>query len=112
MQMITDPQRARRSDPGDPDVCNVYAFHQLYTDSETRRQIDSQCRKAEIGCVECKRIMAENLVQALGPLQEKRQYYLSHPEIVEEIMIEGSRKARQIAAETLRQAKAALRIDY
>ena len=112
MQMITDPQRARRSDPGNPDVCNVYEFHKLYTDPETCRQIDSQCRKAEIGCVECKRIMAENLIQALAPLQEKRQHYLSHPEIVQEIMIEGSRKARQIAMETLKQAKAALRINY
>ncbi len=112
MQMITDPQRARRSDPGNPDVCNVYEFHRLYTDPDTRRQIDSQCRNAEIGCVECKRIMAENLIQALAPLQEKRQFYLSHPEIVQEITIEGSRKARQIAMETLRQVKAALRIDY
>ena len=112
MQMVTDPQRARRSDPGNPDVCNVFEFHKLYTDPETNRQIDSQCRKAEIGCVECKRLMAENLVQALAPLQEKRQYYLSNPEIVEEIMIEGSSKARQIAVETLLQAKAALRIDY
>jgi tryptophanyl-tRNA synthetase len=112
MQMITDPQRARRSDPGNPDVCNVYEFHRLYTDPETRQQIDRQCRKAEIGCVECKRIMAENLIQALAPMQEKRQFYLSHPEMVQEIMIEGSRKARQIAVETLRQVKAALRIDY
>jgi tryptophanyl-tRNA synthetase len=112
MQMITDPQRARRSDPGNPDVCNVYEFHRLYTDPETRQQIDRQCRKAEIGCVECKRIMAENLIQALASMQEKRQFYLSHPEMVQEIMIEGSRKARQIAVETLRQVKAALRIDY
>jgi tryptophanyl-tRNA synthetase len=112
MQMITDPQRARRSDPGNPEVCNVFEFHRLYTDPEIRQQIDRQCRKAEIGCVECKRIMAENLIQALAPLQEKRRFYLSHPEIVQEIIIEGSRKARQIAVETLGQAKAALRIDY
>jgi tryptophanyl-tRNA synthetase len=112
MQMVTDPQRARRSDPGNPDVCNVFEFHRLYTDAEARQQIDRECRKAEIGCVECKRMMAENLIRALAPLQEKRGFYLSHPEIVQEIMIEGSRKARQIAMETLRQTKAALRIDY
>jgi tryptophanyl-tRNA synthetase len=112
MQMITDPQRARRSDPGNPDVCNVFEFHRLYTNPDTVQQIDSQCRHAEIGCVECKRLMADNLVQALAPLREKRQFYLAHPEIVQEIMVEGSRKARRIATETLQQAKAALRIDY
>lgn len=112
MQMITDPQRARRSDPGNPDVCNVYEFHKLYTDPEMNRQIDKQCRNAEIGCVECKKVMADNLVKALAPLHEKRDYYLAHPEIVEEIMIEGSRKARAIAVETIRQVKAAVKIDY
>jgi tryptophanyl-tRNA synthetase len=112
MQMITDPQRARRSDPGNPDVCNVYEFHRLYTDPETCRQIDTQCRQAEIGCVECKRVMAENLIQALAPMREKREFYLSHPEIVQEIMVEGSRRARQIAVETLGQVKALLHMDY
>ena len=112
MQMITDPQRARRSDPGNPDVCNVYEFHRLYTDLNVSQQIDVQCRRAEIGCVECKRIMADNLIQALAPLREKQQYYASHPEIVQEIIVEGSRKARRIAVETLKQVKAALRIDY
>jgi tryptophanyl-tRNA synthetase len=112
MQMVTDPQRARRSDPGNPDVCNVFEFHRLYTAPDTRQQIDGQCRNAEIGCVECKRIMADNLVQALAPMREKRQFYLDHPEIVQEIMVEGSRKARKIAVETLKQVKAALRIDF
>jgi tryptophanyl-tRNA synthetase len=112
MQMITDPQRARRSDPGNPDICNVFEFHRLYTDSAARQQIERQCRQAEIGCVECKRIMADNLIEALAPLREKRQFYLAHPEIVQEITVEGSRKARQLAMETLKQAKAALKIDY
>lgn len=112
MQMVTDPQRARRSDPGDPDICNVYEFHKLYTDPQIRQQIDKQCRKAEIGCVECKKLMAENLIQALAPLHEKRRFYLANPQIVEEIMVEGSRKARRIATETMQQVKAAVKIDY
>jgi tryptophanyl-tRNA synthetase len=112
MQMITDPQRARRSDPGNPDVCNVYEFHKHFTDAQTNQQIDAQCRKAEIGCVECKKIMAENLIHAMAPLYEKRQYYLSHPKVVEEIMEEGSRKARNIAIETIQQVKAVLKINY
>jgi tryptophanyl-tRNA synthetase len=112
MQMITDPQRARRSDPGNPDICNVFEFHRLYTDSAATQQIESQCRQAEIGCVECKRIMADHLIEALAPMREKRQFYLAHPEIIQEIMIEGSHKARRIATETLKQAKAAIKIDY
>jgi tryptophanyl-tRNA synthetase len=112
MQMVTDPQRARRSDPGNPDVCNVFEFHRLYTGPDTTRQIDTQCRSAQIGCVECKKIMAENLIQAMAPMHAKRQYYQTHPHIVEEIMIEGSRKARQTAIETMQQVRAAVRVDY
>ena len=76
------------------------------------RKIDMQCRSAEIGCVECKRLMAENLITAMAPLHENRQFYLAHPKIVEEIMVEGSRRARQIAMETMQQIKAAVKIDY
>ena len=112
MQMVTDPQRARRSDPGNPDVCNVYEFHKLYTDAETTGQIDPQCRKAEIGCVECKKIMAENLAQALAPIYDKRKYYEARPDLVTEIMEEGSRKAREIARSTMREVREKLNITY
>ena len=112
MQMVTDPQRARKSDPGDPDVCNVFEFHKLYTDKETVQQINAQCRSADIGCVACKKIMAENLIKAMAPLHERRQYYQSHPKVVEEIMNEGSRRARQTAVETMRQVRSAVKIDY
>jgi tryptophanyl-tRNA synthetase len=112
MQMITDPQRMRRSDPGNPDICNVFEFHNLYTNSEQVRQIDRDCRTAEIGCVECKKIMAENLIEALAPVSEKRRYYESHPDMVEQIMVDGSRKARNIAVETMDQVKNAMKIDY
>jgi tryptophanyl-tRNA synthetase len=66
MQMITDPQRMRRSDPGNPDICNVFEFHKLYTDPEQVRQIDHDCRSAEIGCVECKKIMAKKVNRSAG----------------------------------------------
>ncbi len=112
MQMITDPQRARRSDPGNPDICNVFEFHKLYSDPAAIKQIDKQCRSAEIGCVECKKIMVASLLEALAPIHEKRRYYESHPEMVDEIMVEGSRKARQVAIETMKQAKEALKINY
>ena len=112
MQMITDPQRMRRSDPGNPDICNVFEFHKLYTDQENVAQINEQCRKALIGCVECKKIMADNLIEGLAPIREKRQYYESHPHLVTEIMEAGSRKARQVARQTMGEVRSAVKIDY
>ena len=109
-QMITDPQRARRSDPGNPDVCNVYDFHKLYTDPQTVKEIDEQCRGAGIGCVECKQIMARGLIAALEPIREKRAYYEQRPELVEEIMVSGSDKARISARETMEVVRTAVKI--
>jgi tryptophanyl-tRNA synthetase len=108
--MITDPQRARRSDPGNPDVCNVFDFHKLYTDAQTVKEIDQQCRTAGIGCVECKQKMARGLIMALEPIREKRAYYEARPELVEEIMIAGSNRARKTASETMEVVRAAIKI--
>ncbi len=112
MQMVTDPQRARKSDPGNPKVCNVFEFHKLYTDKATVEKIDRECRQAQIGCVACKKIMAASLIGALAPLQEKRRYYASHPDIVDQIIADGSAKARAIAKNTMAQVKAALKMNY
>jgi len=109
-QMITDPQRARRSDPGNPDICNVYDFHKLYTDPQTVPEIDAQCRSAGIGCVECKQKMARALIAALEPIRAKRTYYAQRPELVEEIMAAGSDKARISARETMEIVRAAVKI--
>ena len=109
-RMVTDPQRARRSDPGNPDVCNVYDFHMLYTDPQTVKEIDAQCRSAGIGCVECKQKMAQGLIEALAPIREKRAYYEQRPELVEEIMVEGSNKARIKACETMEVVREAVKI--
>jgi tryptophanyl-tRNA synthetase len=109
-RMITDPQRARRSDPGNPEVCNVYDFHKLYTDPQMVREIDEQCRTAGIGCVECKQIMARGLMETLAPIREKRAYYEQHPELVEEIMVAGSNKARIKACQTMEVVRAAVKI--
>lgn len=109
-QMITDPQRARRSDPGDPDVCNVFTFHKLYTPAEEVKEIDHDCRQALIGCVECKKRMAENLIVALEPIREKRAYYEAHPEQVDEVIAEGCDKARKTARATMEDVRAAIKI--
>jgi tryptophanyl-tRNA synthetase len=109
-QMITDPQRARKSDPGDPGVCNVFTFHQLYTRDDKVAEIDAGCRKAEIGCVECKKMMAENLIRALEPVREKRIYYEERMDVVREIFREGSSKAQQVAGSTMEEVRAAIKL--
>lgn len=107
-RMITDPQRARKSDPGNPDVCNVYEFHKLYTDADTQARINTECRNAEIGCVDCKKIMAENLLRDLTPIHEKRAYYDDRPQLVSEIIDAGCEKATQIARETMQEVRNAI----
>jgi tryptophanyl-tRNA synthetase len=109
-QMITDPQRARRSDPGNPDVCNVFSFHKIYSDPATVADIDAQCRNAKIGCVECKKIMARNLIEALAPIREKRRYYEERPQRVEQIIEEGCARARIVARNTMAEVRAAIHI--
>lgn len=107
-QMVTDPQRARKSDPGNPDICNVYEFHKLYTNADTQARINKECRHAEIGCVDCKKIMAENLLAGLTPIHEKRAYYDDRPELVTEIIEAGCEKATRIARETMQEVRSAI----
>ncbi len=109
-KFITDPNRARRSDPGNPDICNVFSFHKMYTPTDQVADIDKQCRSAQIGCVACKRIMARSLADALAPIREKRAYYEQRPELVDEIISAGCTRARHVAAETMKQVRAAIRI--
>ncbi|MBN2060892.1 MAG: tryptophan--tRNA ligase [Deltaproteobacteria bacterium] len=109
-QMITDPQRARKSDPGDPKICNVFSFHEIYSDKETVKQIEKDCQRAEIGCVDCKKIMAKNLVMSLAPVREKRRELESDLNKVKEIIENGNRKARSIAKKTIEEVKDAIGI--
>ena len=109
-QMITDPQRARRTDPGNPDICNVFSFHRLYSDQQTVQSIYQECRKAQIGCVECKQMMAENLIMVLEPVREKRTYHEAHPDTVRAVIEDGDQKARVVARETMEQVREAVKI--
>jgi tryptophanyl-tRNA synthetase len=109
-EMITDPQRARRSDPGRPDYCNVFTFHELYTDKEKVQEIDTACRKAAIGCVECKQTMAASLNAALEPVRERRRELEASPETIDAIMEAGNRKARKIARGTMEEVREAVKI--
>ncbi len=109
-QMITDPQRMRKSDPGNPDICNVFTFHQIYSAPETVNQINVECRNAGIGCVACKKMMAENLISSLEPVRAKRAELDNHPDMVREIMESGNKRARSIASDTMAEVKAVIGI--
>ena len=109
-KMLTDPQRARKNDPGDPDVCNVYEFHKFYSDTKTVDRINQECRTAKIGCVECKKIMAQNLIKALEPMREKREYYETRPKLVDDIIKDGCDKARRVARRTMAEVRAAIHL--
>jgi tryptophanyl-tRNA synthetase len=109
MNMFTDPERVRRSDPGHPERCPVHAYHSIYNPDEAD-EIAEKCRKALIGCVDCKRILAERIVPALAGIQEKRKHWES--EDVEGIMAEGSRRARQVAQETMKEVREAMNMSY
>jgi len=108
--MITDPQRARKSDPGNPDVCNVFEFHKVYSDKETVARINTECRSAQIGCVECKQIIAQNLIRALEPIRLKRAHYEARPDLVADIIASGCLKATAVSEQTMAEVRAAIKI--
>jgi tryptophanyl-tRNA synthetase len=108
--MITDPQRMRKTDPGNPAVCNVFDFHALYSPPEVVQEVDRRCRTADIGCVQCKKLMAAHLNAFLDPIREKRRFYQQRPELVEDIITAGCDQARQAARRTMEEVRAAIRI--
>ncbi len=109
-QMITDPDRAKKSDPGNPDVCNVFDFHKMYSPSETVSEIDESCRSAAIGCVACKKIMGDNLVKYLDPIREERMKYEKSPDLVADIIVTGCNKARTVAQQTMEEVRTAMKL--
>jgi len=109
-QMITDPQRVKRNDPGDPDVCSVFTYHQTFTSEARVAEIESACRSAGIGCVECKREMAENVNRYLAPFRERYAEISARPKDVRETLGDGAKTARRTARTVLAEAKDALGI--
>ncbi|MFN2160241.1 MAG: tryptophan--tRNA ligase [Anaerolineales bacterium] len=108
MMMVTDPQRKRRSDPGDPDVCNVFSMHKIFTPQDEVENINRECRRAGIGCVDCKRIFARHLNKHLEPFREKRAELARDPKMVWDILDDGQKRASLIARETIREVKQAI----
>ncbi len=100
-QMVTDPQRARRNDPGDPEVCVLFPFHKIYSPPETIAEINRECRKAGIGCVDCKKRLIDRVTLALEPVRAKREYLSRNLDEVRQILEDGNRKSRAFAERTL-----------
>jgi tryptophanyl-tRNA synthetase len=106
-QLVTDPERIRLSDPGNPEVCSVYDFHKIFNQERTE-EIAAGCRSAELGCVDCKAELAESLIACTADIREKRAELLEDPEQIDQILDRGAEKAREIASKTLREVKDAM----
>ena len=107
--MITDPARARRNDPGHPEVCTVYSFHGVFN-KETLSQLDQECRSAGIGCVQCKKNLARLMGEFLEPIRSRREQLAADPDLVRSVLAEGARKAREVAQETMEEVREAMRL--
>lgn len=108
MSMVTDPNRQRRSDPGNPDICNVYSMHKIFTPADEVASINVECRKAGIGCVDCKKKLAENMNQYFAPLREKRNALAQNPSEVWDILQNGAKRASVIAEQTMAEVRKAI----
>jgi tryptophanyl-tRNA synthetase len=108
MQMLTDPQRLRRSDPGDPDVCNVFSLHKIFSSPEEVEMIDVECRRAGIGCVDCKKMFARNLNAHFEPFRERRAELEAQPNYVDDVLADGAERAQGIARVTIAEVKEAV----
>ncbi|MBX0310630.1 MAG: tryptophan--tRNA ligase [Sulfurihydrogenibium sp.] len=108
LSMKTDPQRLKKTDPGRPEICNVFSYHKYFTDPQEVDKIQIKCRNAEIGCVECKRILFENIDRFLSPIREKRKEYEENIGYVEKIIITGTQKAKEAAKENMKDVRNAM----
>lgn len=99
--MQTDPARVRRTDPGDPEACPVWGFHQIYSSDEVREWVVEGCRSAGIGCIDCKQPVIDAVIAEQAPIHERAMEYIQNPKLVRNIITEGSERAREVARETL-----------
>ena len=110
MLMVTDPQRLRRTDAGNPDICNVFTMHKIFTPAEDVQMINVECRQAGIGCVDCKKRFAENLNNNLAPFRARRAEIGQKPENVWDVLHDGGKRARTIADETMKEVRDAMQL--
>lgn len=110
--MMTDPARVKRTDPGDPAKCPVFALHKIYTDDETRSWVRQGCVTAGIGCIDCKKPLIEKILEEQQPMRERAKQYENKPDLVKSIVAEGCEKARTIAKATMEEVRSAMGLDY
>ena len=112
MSAVTDPNRIKKDDLGNPDICMVSYYHKLFSTEEECKTVCEECRAGKRGCVACKKQLAKNSNATLDPIREKRKYYEERPELVDEILIKGTEKARNTAKEIMKKVKKAMKLDY
>jgi tryptophanyl-tRNA synthetase len=107
-QMVTDTMRPFRKDPGEPDRCLAFPFHRLNLPKERIDEITTECRNAKLGCVDCKKVLAQALLENLAPIQERRRHYETHPGEVLEVLRQGNDRARRQACRTMAEVREAI----
>ena len=112
MSAVTDPNRIKKEDLGNPDICMVAYYHKLFSNQEEVDTVCNECKVGKRGCVACKKQLAKNIIEYLRPIREKRKYYEEHPELVDKILKEGTEKARKTAQATMKKVKKAMKLDY
>jgi tryptophanyl-tRNA synthetase len=110
LEMMTDPARIKRSDLGNPDICNVYTMHRIFSPAVDVEMINVECRRAGIGCVDCKTLYAKNLNRQLEPFRAARAEIASKPHAVTEVLADGAKRAQKIARETMKEVRAAVNL--
>ena len=110
MDMMTDPARKRRVDPGNPEVCPVFDYHKVFSTPERIAEVDQGCRSAGIGCVECKRWLFDSHQNKLGPIYERRLHYEKKRQEVIDVLEEGAKRARKFARETTSQVRSVMKL--
>ena len=108
MEMVTDPARIKRTDPGNPDVCNVFTMHKVFSSKNEIDMVNVECRRAGIGCVECKALLAKNLNSDLEPFRARREQLALQPDTVRDVLEDGAKRARSIARATMQEVRQAV----
>ena len=111
MSAVTDPARIKKDDPGNPNICMVAYYHNLFSKGEVEN-ICEECKAGKRGCVACKKQLIKNITEHLAPIREKRDYYENRPKEVKEILMEGTNKAKIQASITMKKVKQAMKLDY
>lgn len=111
-KMPTDPQRVRRTDPGDPEKCPVWQLHEVYSDDKQKAWVQEGCKTAGIGCLQCKEPVIDAVIRELSPMRERAASYIEDPSLVRNIIADGCERAREMASETMREVREGMGLDY